>query len=148
MNISAVSTLFPNWAQLQNNNSSSTAGSSGTSLAALAAQPAATAQISPAAQFMSMLQQIQQQNPAQFKQVAAKIAVGLEKQAQQAQSNGDTANATQLNQLAADFQNSAKTGQLPPVQDVQAAGLGAHNHHRQIGNILAGVLGTAGAALG
>ena len=97
---------------------------------------------------MSMLQQIQQRNPDQFKQVAAKIAVGLEKQAQQAQSNGDTAGATQLNQLAADFQNSAKTGQLPPVQDLQAAGLGAHNHHHPLANLLNGVLGAAGAALG
>ncbi len=148
MNISAVSSLLPSWAQPQTNATGSAASSGGMSLAALAAQPAATAQISPAAQFMSMLQQIQQQNPDQFKQVAAKIAAGLQKQAQQAQSTGDTTSATQLNQLAADFQNSAKTGQLPPVQDLQAAGLGAHNHHRQIGNLLSGVLGTAGAALG
>ena len=146
MNISAVSNLFPAWAQT--NATSSAAGSKGASLAALAAQPAATAQISPEAQLMSMLQQIQQQSPDQFKQVAAKIAVGLHKHAQQVHSNGDAAGATQINLLAADFQNSAKTGQLPPVQDLQAAGLGAHNHHRSIGNLLSGVLGAAGAALG
>jgi hypothetical protein len=147
MNISAVSSLFPNWAQLQPTNSSIATSSGGTSLAALAAQPAATAQISPAAQFLSMLQQIQQQNPAQFKQVAAKIAVGLAKQAQQAQSEGNTAGATQLNQLAADFQNSAKTGQLPPIQDLQATGMGTHNHHHPVTNLLNGIMGAAGAAL-
>jgi hypothetical protein len=141
MNISAVSSLLPNWAQPQTDTTGSATSSGGTSLAALAAQPAATAQISPAAQFMSMLQQIQQQNPDQFKQVAAKIAAGLQKQAQQAQSNGNTAGAAQLNKLAADFQNSAKTGQLPPIQDLQAMGAGAHNQHHPIANLLSGVVG-------
>ena len=143
MNISAVSSLLPSWAQPQPNATGSTASTGGLSLASLAAQPAATAQISPAAQFMSMLQQIQQQNPDQFKQVAAKIAVGLQKQAQQAQSDGNAAGAAQLNQLAADFQNSAKTGQLPPIQDLQAMGQGTHNRHNPVVNLLSGVMGTA-----
>ena len=130
MNISAVSSLLPSWAQSPTNTTGSAASSGGLSLAALAAQPAATAQISPVAQFMSMLQQIQQQNP------------------DQAQSHGNTAGVAQLNQLAADFQNSAKTGQLPPIQDLQATGMGTHNRHHPIANLLNGVMGAAGAALG
>jgi len=145
MNIGAISNLLPNWAQSQSNTTGSASSTGGLSLAALAAHPGATAQISPAAQFMSMLQQIQQQNPDQFKQVAAKLAAGLEKQAQ---SDGNSAGAAQLNQLAADFQNSAKTGQLPPIQDLQAMGAAAHNQHHPIVNLLSGILGTAGAALG
>ncbi len=145
MNISAVSSLLQVWAQSPANTNRMPVSSSGTDLAA---QPAATAQISPAAQFLSMLQQIQQQNPAQFKQVAAKIAVGLEKQAQQAKSDGNTAGAAQLTQLAADFQNSSKTGLLPPIHDLQAMGMVTPDRHHPIGQLLNGVLGTAGAALG
>ncbi|HXN49630.1 MAG TPA: hypothetical protein VN893_23465 [Bryobacteraceae bacterium] len=148
MNIGAVSSLLPSFVQSPANATGSASSTGGLSLADLAAQPAATAQISPAAKFMSMLQQIQQQSPAQFKQVAAKIAAGLEKQAQQAQSDGNTVGAAQLNKLAADFQNSANTGQLPPVQDLQAMGAAAHNQHHPIVNLLSGVMGAAGAALG
>jgi hypothetical protein len=141
MNIGAVSSLLPSFVQSPPNATGSATSSGGLSLAALAAQPAATAQISPAAQFLSKLQQIQQQNPDQFKQVAAKIAAGLQKQAQQAQSNGNIAGATELNKLAADFQNSAKTGQLPPAQDLQATGMGTHNQHNPIVNLLSGLVG-------
>ena len=147
MNISSVSSLVPRWAQLPANASGNAETSGSTSPTFLTAQPAGTAQISPSAQLMSMLQQLQQQNPGQFKQVVSSIATSLQKKAQQAQSNGDTADASRLNQLAAEFQKSVQTGQLPSVQDLQGAGLGAHNHHWQIGNLLAGVLGTSGATL-
>ena len=146
MNISAVSNLLPSWAQSPVT-SSSAKTSSGTSLAAMFGQPAGSAQISPEAQLMSMLQQIQQKNPDQFKQLASNIAANLQKKAQQAQSSGDTDGAAKMNNLAAEFHKSSQTGQLPPVQDLRA-GLGAHNDHRFIGKLLAGVLGTAGAALG
>jgi hypothetical protein len=127
MNIGAVSSLLPSWAQSPANATGSAASTGGLSLADIAAQPAATAQISPAAQFMSMLQRIQQQNPDQFKQVAAKIAAGFQTQARQAQSEGNTVGAAQLNKLAADFQSSSRTGQLPPMQDLQAMGMATHN---------------------
>jgi hypothetical protein len=139
MNISAVSSLVPSWAQLRTTTGSGAAGTGGTSQASSIAQPAGTAQISPAAQLLSTLQQLQQQSPGQFKQAVSNIATGLQKQAQQALSNGDTAEAGQLNQLAAAFRKSAQTGQLPSAQDLQGAALGAHVHHRLTGNLLSGL---------
>lgn len=141
MNISAVSSLFPNWAQLQGTTSSSAVSSSSASQASSISERAGTAAISPLAQFMSRLQQLQQQNPDLFKQVAANLATRLQKAAQNAQSSGDTTHAAQLNQLATVLRSSAQSGQLPSLQDLQQAGFGEAQHH-QSGNVLASVLGT------
>ena len=139
MNISAVSSLFPGWAQLQAASGSSAAGSGSASQVSSVAQPAGTATISPLAQLMSRLQQIQQQNPDLFKQVAANLATRLQKAAQDAQSS-DPTHASQLSQLAAVLQSSAQSGQFPTVQALQQAGLGGAQH--DFGNMLTSVLGT------
>jgi hypothetical protein len=97
-----------------------------------AALPAQTdnGQISPFAQLMSTLQQLQQSNPGQYQQVTQQIAANLQSAAQTATASGNTTAATQLTQLATDFTNSSKSGQLPSIQDLaQALGGAGHHHH-------------------
>ena len=91
--------------------------------------PTDSPSISPAASFLSMLQQVQEQNPALFKQITSQIASQLQNQAQAAAAQGNSSQASQLNQLATEFQNSSTTGQLPSAQALQQAGFGAHHGH-------------------
>jgi len=86
-------------------------------------------QLSPFAQLMSTLQQLQQSNPTQYQQVTQQIATNLQSAAQTAQSDGNTTAAAQLNQLATDFTNASQTGQLPNIQDLAQAVGGHHHHH-------------------
>jgi len=79
--------------------------------------------------FLSTLQQLQQQSPDQFKQITANIAAKLQQAAKDAQSQGNTAWANELNQVASQFQNSSTTGQMPTVQSLQQAGMSGHHHH-------------------
>jgi c-di-AMP phosphodiesterase-like protein len=97
--------------------------------AATATQPD-NSQLSPFAQLMSTLKQLQQSNPTQYAQVTQQISTNLQQAAQTATSNGNTAAASQLNQLATDFSNASQSGQLPNVQALaQALGGGGHHHH-------------------
>ena len=137
MNIGAVSSLFPNWAQLQGASGNNAARASGASPVSSSAQPAGSASISPLAQALSRLQQIQQQNPDLFKQLAASIATRLQKAAESAKSSGDTEGASALNQLSTAFQGSAQSGQMPSIE-----------RHHGFGDLLKGLLGTAGAIAG
>jgi hypothetical protein len=87
-------------------------------------------QLSPFAQLMSMLQQLQQSDPAKYQQVTQQIAANLKTAAQTATSEGNTAAASQLTQLSNDFTSASQSGQLPNVQDLaQAAGAHHHHHH-------------------
>ena len=87
-------------------------------------------QLSPFAQMLSTLQQLQQSNPTQYQQVTQQISTNLQNAAQTAQSQGNTTAANQLNQLATDFSNASSSGQLPSIQDLaQAIGGGHHHHH-------------------
>jgi hypothetical protein len=85
--------------------------------------------LSPFAQLVSTLQELQQSDPAKYQQVTQQIATNLQSAAQTAQSDGNTAAATQLNQLAGDFTNASKSGQLPNIQDLAQAVGGHHRHH-------------------
>jgi len=101
---------------------------SGSSLAA----PADSGTLSPFAQILTTLQQIQESNPSQYQQVTQQIATNLQNAAQAAQSQGNTAAANQLNQLSSDFSSASQSGQLPNIQDLaQAVGGGHHHHHHQ-----------------
>jgi len=86
-------------------------------------------QLSPFAQVLSTLQQLQQTDPAKYQQVTQQIAVNLQNAAQTATSAGNTAAASQLNQLSTDFSNASKSGQLPNIQDLAQAVGGHHHHH-------------------
>lgn len=93
--------------------------------------PPDSGQLSPFAQDLATLQQLQQTDPAKYKQVTGQIATNLNAAAQTAQQNGNTAAANQLSQLAGDFSTASSSGQLPNVQDLAKAVQGsAHHHHR------------------
>jgi hypothetical protein len=85
--------------------------------------------LSPFAQLMSTLQQLQQSDPSKYQQVTEQIATNLLGAAQTAQAQGNTAAANQLNQLSQDFTNASQSGQLPNVADLAKAAGGHHHHH-------------------
>jgi hypothetical protein len=123
---SGLSGVLPS-ASLPTNTPAGGAGSSGTS--SVTAQ-IDNQQLSPFAQMLSELQQLQQTNPTKYEQVTGQIATNLQNAAQTAQADGNSTAANQLNQLAADFTSASQSGQLPNLQDLsQAAGGGHHHHH-------------------
>ncbi len=85
--------------------------------------------LSPFARMLSTLQQLQQTNPAEYQQLTQQISTNLGNAAQQAQSQGNTAAASRLNKLAADFSQASQTDQLPSVQDLSKAFGGHHHFH-------------------
>jgi hypothetical protein len=107
---------------------------SSSSVSATSSQQQDSGQLSPFAQLMSELQQLQQSNPTEYKQVTQQIATNLQNAAQTATTDGNTSAATQLNTLATDFTNASQSGQLPNVSDLaQAIGGGGHHHHHHHG---------------
>jgi hypothetical protein len=93
-------------------------------------QPPDKSRLSPFAQVMSTLQQLQQSDPTKYQQITQQIAANLQSAAQTAQSEGNTTAANKLNQLANDFAKASESGQLPNVQDLARAIHGHHHHHR------------------
>jgi len=85
-------------------------------------------QLSPFGQLISTLQRIQQSDPTKYAQVTQQIAANLQSAAQTAQAEGNSTAANQLNQLATDFSNASKSGQLPNIQGLAQA-MGGHHHH-------------------
>lgn len=75
--------------------------------------PGDSSQVSPFAQLMGSLQQLQQSNPAQYKQITATLASNLQQAATTAQNNGEAGEANALNQLGASFNQASQSGQLP-----------------------------------
>jgi len=130
--MSPISSLSTSYLQsilnagLQNTSSAGNSQSS-TGTSSVTAQ-SENGQLSPFAQVMSTLQQLQESNPTEYQQVTQQIATNLKSAAQTAQANGNTTQANQLNQLAADFTSASKSGQLPNVQDLAQA-MGGHHHH-------------------
>ena len=86
-------------------------------------------QLSPFAQMLSTLQQMQQSDPAKYQQVTGQIAQNLQSAAKTASAGGNVTQADQLSQLATDFSSASQNGQMPNIQDVaQASGAGGHHH--------------------
>lgn len=112
---------------------SSTTGSSNLLSAlesSLGTQRSDNSQLSPLAEVLSTLQQLQQSNPTEYSQVTSQISTNLQNAAQTATSDGNTTAAAQLTQLAKDFESASTSGQLPNIQDLaQAIGGGGHHHH-------------------
>jgi hypothetical protein len=109
--------------------SSTSGNSSSVNSTSLPSQPD-SGQLSPFAQLLNTLQQLEQSNPSQYKQVMQQISTNLQTAAQTATSAGNTTAASQLSQLATDFTNASQNGQLPNIQDLaQAVGGGGHHHH-------------------
>ncbi len=101
----------------------------GLGVSALASSQADSSRLSPFAQLMATLQQLQLANPAQYQQLTGKIAANLQSAAKAAQADGNTAAATQLNQLATGFASASTSGQMPGVQTLAQAFGGHHHHH-------------------
>jgi len=91
--------------------------------------PADNSQLSPFAQLLSTLQQLQQSDPAKYQQITQQIATNLQSAAKTAQQEGNTGAADKLNQLATDFTNASQSGQMPNIQDLAKAIGGGHHHH-------------------
>jgi hypothetical protein len=126
--ISSITNLASSY--LQSILNTSTANSSKTSGTSSVTAQSENGQLSPFAQLMSTLQQLQQSNPAEYQQVTQQIATNLKTAAQTATADGNSTQASQLNQLATDFSTASQSGQLPNVQDLaQAIGGGHHHHH-------------------
>jgi len=124
MNVSAISSLSPTHL-LHLNRTSAGASRSASSVQ----QQADTIGLTPAAKFLSQLQQLQAQNPLQFQAILSQITNQLQQSAANAAGSGNTAQANQLNQLAQSFHSAAAGGALPGVQQLQGAGLtGQHQY--------------------
>ena len=135
MDTSSISNHYNNVSSLLSNALQGTgisANSSGSSVSGISGQASDSSQLSPFAQLLSTLQQLEQSNPAEYKQITQKIATNLQTAAQTATSNGNTSAASQLTQLSTDFTNASTSGQLPNIQDLAQAvsgGGGEHHHH-------------------
>jgi hypothetical protein len=101
---------------------------------------AASTSISTPGQFFSEMQQLSQQNPTEFKTVAAAVATTFQNAASQASGS----QAQLLSNLANPFSQAAQTGSLqapqaPPsgsqaAQGTQSGGsAGGHHHHHHHG---------------
>ena len=113
---------------------SSASGSSGASSVDQSLPQDGNPQLSPFAQVLSTLQQLQQSNPSEYQQVTSQIATNLQNASQTATSAGNTSQASELSQLASDFSNASQNNTLPNIQDLaQAIGAG-HGHHHQYGH--------------
>ena len=118
-----------------NNTTANSLNSIGTSSSAL---PADNQQLSPFAQMMSLLQQLQQSDPTKYQRVALQIATNLQNAAQTAQTDGNSTAAAELGKLAGDFNSASQSGQLPNIQDLAQAIGGHHHHHRGSGGTSTG----------
>jgi hypothetical protein len=136
MSIGSINPLSNNYLQsiltsaLQSTGlTTNTAGNSlSTSASSSVSQAPDSNRLSPFAQLMSELQQLQQTDPDKYKLVTGQIATNLQTASQTAQAAGDTTDATKLTQLSNDFQSASQSGQLPNVQDLAQA-VGGHRHH-------------------
>jgi hypothetical protein len=130
MTINPLSTSFADYVQPVTNN----AGLTNTGALTVSLPQDGSPEISPAAQLLSGLQQLQEQDPAQYQQVTSQIANQLHKAAATQLSSGNTALATQLNQLGDQFQDGSTGGPLPTPQALQQAGVTGHGHHHHHGH--------------
>ena len=126
--ISSINNLSSSYLQPILNGPAANSQSS-TATSSVTAQPE-NGQLSPFAQLMGTLQQLHQSNPTEYQQVTQQIAANLQNAAQTAAADGNSTQATQLNQLASDFSSASQSGQMPNMQDLsQAIGGGHHHHH-------------------
>jgi hypothetical protein len=86
-----------------------------------AGQNSDASQLSPFAQILSTLQQLQQSNPTEYATVTQQISTNLQTAAQTDTADGNTSGASQLTQLASDFSTASTSGQLPNISDLAKA---------------------------
>ena len=136
MNIHAMGSISQQYLQsLFGKDSTSTSSSTSSSSASVSTLPSLGQggnQLSPFAQVLTGLQQLEQANPTQYAQVTSQISTNLQSAAQKAQTQGNTTLAAQLTTLSKDFSSASQSGQLPNVQDLAQAMRSGH-HHRRMG---------------
>jgi len=125
MNVNSVTSLLPGYLLPFSSAANVTSASSASSVQ----QQADVLGISPQAQFLNRLQQLQTQSPQEFQAILTQITGQLDAAAGAASQKGNTAQANQLTQLANTFQGAASGGPLPTAQQLQHAGLTGHHHH-------------------
>jgi hypothetical protein len=113
MNVNSLSSISNPYIQslISNTISNATNGTSVSQSSLTQTQDAN--QLSPFTQILSTLQQLQQSNPTEYQQVTSQIATNLQTAAKTATADGNTSQATELNQLATDFQNASQNNTLP-----------------------------------
>jgi len=109
--------------------SAGTASIGGTEQSLLSAMEACSTGISPTASFLSHLEMLQQQNPAEFSKVETSVATQLHDDASRAAIEGNDQQADKLNHVATVFESSAQSGLLPTLVELHEAGLSHHHHH-------------------
>ncbi len=126
MNVQSVTSLLPSYLSPLN----SAANTANNANSASSVQPQADVLgLSPTAQFLNQLQQLQTQSPQKFQAIISQLTGQLHQAASTATANGNTAQASQLTNLAKSFQSAASGGALPTAQQLQQAGLTGHHHH-------------------
>jgi hypothetical protein len=130
---SYLQSVFSNVSQNSGLTNNTTSNDPSAISTALVAPQTDNQQLSPFAQLLSTLQQLQQTDPAKYQQVTQQIAANLESAAQTAQADGNSTAATHLNQLATDFTTASTSGQLPNIQDLGQA-MSGHHHHSHSGS--------------
>lgn len=101
-----------------------TAGQAGNASALTMGGPASGAspkQLSPFAQILTELQQLEQSNPASYAKTTQQISTNLAAASSTAQIRGNSSLATQLRTLSKDFGAASQTGQMPNVTDLASS---------------------------
>ncbi len=119
MNVSSISDLARQ--HMLNILGYSSNAQTGTSSGNLSIGPSTSSTLSPFAQMLTQLQQMEQSNPGQYTQVSQQISTNLAAAASTAQGRGNAKLATQLTTLSKDFSSAAQSGQLPNVADLEKA---------------------------
>jgi hypothetical protein len=129
MNVNSVTSLLPSYL-LPFNSTANTTNNANSAYSVQ--QPADVLGLSPVAQFLNQLQQLQTHSPQQFQALISQLTGQLQQAAGTASKNGNTAQANQLTELANSFQSAAAGGALPTAQQLQHAGV-IGQHHRGAG---------------
>jgi sporulation protein YlmC with PRC-barrel domain len=135
MNVNSVSSNLETYIESilgSTGSGTSASGATGSSATSVdSSSQESSAQLSPFASILSQLQQMQESSPTEYQQVTSQISTNLQSAAQTASADGDTSQASELNQLATDFQNASQNNTLPNIQDLAQAigGGGGHHHH-------------------
>jgi hypothetical protein len=79
------------------------------------------AQLSPFAQILAQMQQVEQANPAEYSKMTQQISTNLLAASSSAQIRGNSTLAGQLTALSKDFATASQTGQIPNVNDLASA---------------------------
>jgi hypothetical protein len=100
--------------------------------------------ISPTASFLSHLEMLQQENPAEFSKVETSVATQLHDDASRAVIEGNEIQADKLNHVATVFESAAQSGVLPTLDALHEAGLSQDHFHGHDAQIDTGAIPTPG----